>query len=99
MLDEPLGALDRAWRARLLGEIRAILDRHALSAVYVTHDQQEAFAIGARIAVMREGRIVPTRGPRASWGSGPLSTGSCATACSTRRGAGSRRAPAQRRAP
>jgi len=58
MLDEPLGALDRPWRERLLREIRSLLDRTALPALYVTHDHEEAFALADRIVVMRSGRVV-----------------------------------------
>jgi len=58
MLDEPLGALDRPWRERLLREIRALLDRTQLPAIYVTHDHDEAFALADRIVVMRAGRVV-----------------------------------------
>ena len=57
MLDEPLGALDRALRERLMLELRAILKQVGVTAVYVTHDQTEAFAIADRIAVMNAGRI------------------------------------------
>ncbi len=58
MLDEPLGALDRPWRERLLREIRSLLDRAHLPALYVTHDHEEAFALADRIVVMRAGRVV-----------------------------------------
>ena len=58
MLDEPLGALDRPWRERLLREIRTLLDRAHLPALYVTHDHEEAFALAERIVVMRAGRVV-----------------------------------------
>jgi thiamine transport system ATP-binding protein len=58
LLDEPLGSLDRRLRDRLLGELEEIFDELAVTAVYVTHDQAEAFALGDRVAVMREGRIV-----------------------------------------
>ena len=58
MLDEPLGALDRPWRERLLGEFRELLDRTGLPAIYVTHDHEEAFALADRLAVMRHGRVV-----------------------------------------
>lgn len=57
MLDEPLGALDRALRERLMVEIRQILKRVGLTAIYVTHDQTEAFAIADRVVVMNGGRI------------------------------------------
>jgi len=58
MLDEPLGALDRPWRERLLREIRSLLDAAHLPALYVTHDHEEAFALAERIGVMRAGRLV-----------------------------------------
>ena len=58
MLDEPLGALDRPWHARLLREIRTLLDRAQLPALYVTHDHEEAFALANRIVVIRAGRVV-----------------------------------------
>ena len=67
MLDEPLGALDRVWRRRLLTEIRAILDRAALPALYVTHDHEEAFAIATRVAIMRDGRVVQVGAPVDVW--------------------------------
>ena len=67
MLDEPLGALDRVWRRRLLTEIRAILDRAALPALYVTHDHEEAFAIATRVAIMRNGRVVQVGSPAEVW--------------------------------
>jgi ABC-type Fe3+/spermidine/putrescine transport system ATPase subunit len=52
LLDEPLGALDRAMREQLMNELRAILKRLGLTAVYVTHDQEEAFAIADRVLIM-----------------------------------------------
>jgi thiamine transport system ATP-binding protein len=67
MLDEPLGALDREWRARLIDEIRALLASAGLPALYVTHDHTEAFALANRIAVMRAGRIVQLGAPDAVW--------------------------------
>lgn len=57
LLDEPLGALDRALRERLMLELRDILKRVGVTAVYVTHDQTEAFAISDRVAVMNAGQI------------------------------------------
>ncbi len=57
MLDEPLGALDRSLREELMIELRRILREIGLTALYVTHDQQEAFAVADRIVVMNEGRI------------------------------------------
>ena len=64
MFDEPLGSLDRGLRERLLVELRAILERVAIPAIYVTHDQFEAFAIADRMAIMRDGRIVRSGQPR-----------------------------------
>ncbi len=60
MLDEPLGALDRALRERLMLDVRAILKRVGMTAIYVTHDQTEAFAVSDRLAVMNAGRIEQT---------------------------------------
>ena len=58
MLDEPLGALDRSLRERLIVEITQLLERTGTTALYVTHDHDEAVAFADRIALMREGRIV-----------------------------------------
>jgi thiamine transport system ATP-binding protein len=58
LLDEPLGSLDRRLRDRLLDDLSALFDELAVTALYVTHDQGEAFALGDRVAVMREGRVV-----------------------------------------
>jgi ABC-type Fe3+/spermidine/putrescine transport system ATPase subunit len=57
MLDEPLGSLDAALREQLAVELKQIIKRVGLTAVYVTHDQNEAFAIADRIAVMNAGKI------------------------------------------
>ncbi len=64
MFDEPLGALDRALRDRLLDELRGILRAAAIPAIYVTHDQDEAFAIADRVALLHEGRIVQEGTPQ-----------------------------------
>jgi ABC-type Fe3+/spermidine/putrescine transport system ATPase subunit len=53
MLDEPLGALDRALREQLMNDLRAILKQVGVTALYVTHDQEEAFAIADRIAILQ----------------------------------------------
>ena len=57
MLDEPLGSLDRALRDRLVVELRLILRRTKQTAIYVTHDQEEAFALADRVVVMNAGRV------------------------------------------
>lgn len=65
MLDEPLGSLDRALREDLMNELRAILKGVGVTAIYVTHDQEEAFAIADRVIIMRRGRIVQQGRPQA----------------------------------
>lgn len=57
MLDEPLGSIDRSLRERLMGELRSILRRINQTAIYVTHDQEEAFAIADRIVLMQAGKV------------------------------------------
>ena len=58
LLDEPLSALDKELRERLAGDLRGILRAAGTTALLVTHDHEEAFAVADRIAVMRAGRIV-----------------------------------------
>jgi ABC-type Fe3+/spermidine/putrescine transport system ATPase subunit len=65
MLDEPLGSLDRALREGLMSELRTILKRVGVTAIYVTHDQQEAFAVADRVIIMRQGCIVQQGPPQA----------------------------------
>jgi ABC-type Fe3+/spermidine/putrescine transport system ATPase subunit len=64
MLDEPLGALDRNLRERLLDELPQILHQAGATAITVTHDQEEAFAIADRVVLMHGGRVVQTGTPR-----------------------------------
>ena len=63
MLDEPLGALDRALRENLIKELRGILQRSGIPAIYVTHDQQEAFTIADRIILLNEGLVAQAGSP------------------------------------
>jgi putative spermidine/putrescine transport system ATP-binding protein len=58
LMDEPLGALDRALRSELEAELRRIHGEVGTTMIYVTHDQEEALALADRIAVMHEGKIV-----------------------------------------
>jgi ABC-type Fe3+/spermidine/putrescine transport system ATPase subunit len=58
MLDEPLGALDRTLRERLVSDLRAILRQSQQTAIYVTHDQEEAFTVADRVVVMNRGKII-----------------------------------------
>jgi thiamine transport system ATP-binding protein len=67
MLDEPLGALDRALRTRLIDELGELFVRLELTILYVTHDQEEALALGDRVAVMQAGRIEAVDLPEALW--------------------------------
>ncbi len=64
LLDEPLGALDRALRERLMLDLRSILKQVGVTAIYVTHDQAEAFAIADRVAVMNAGKIEQIDSPQ-----------------------------------
>jgi iron(III) transport system ATP-binding protein len=64
LFDEPLSNLDVSLREETRGELRELVNRLRLTAVYVTHDQEEAFALCDRIAVMVGGRIMQTGEPR-----------------------------------
>jgi ABC-type Fe3+/spermidine/putrescine transport system ATPase subunit len=65
MLDEPLGSLDRTLRDRLLGELSAILQGLKQSVLYVTHDQEEAFALADRIVLLEAGQVAQIGSPEA----------------------------------
>ena len=65
MLDEPLAGLDRPLREQLLVDLPRILRRLRQTALFVTHDLEEALAVSDRVAVMRAGRIVQVGTPRA----------------------------------
>lgn len=67
LLDEPLGALDRPLRERLVGELHALFARLELSVVAVTHDQTEAFALADRLVVMDRGRVLQAGAPATVW--------------------------------
>jgi len=64
LFDEPLSNLDVTLREATRGELRELVARLGLTAVYVTHDQEEAFALCDRISVMGGGRILQTGRPR-----------------------------------
>jgi sulfate transport system ATP-binding protein len=57
LLDEPFGALDAKVRKELRADLRRIHDHAGVTTVFVTHDQEEAFAVADLVAVMKEGRI------------------------------------------
>jgi thiamine transport system ATP-binding protein len=65
MLDEPLSGLDRPLREQLLVDLPRILRQLRQTALFVTHDLEEALAVADRVAVMRAGRIVQVSAPRA----------------------------------
>jgi sulfate transport system ATP-binding protein len=57
LLDEPFGALDAKVRRELRGALREIHDGLGLTSIFVTHDQEEAFALADRVALLNQGRI------------------------------------------
>ena len=64
LADEPFAALDRPLHDRLVGDVRRILADLGQTAVHVTHDHTEAFALADRVALMRDGRIHRTATPQ-----------------------------------
>jgi ABC-type Fe3+/spermidine/putrescine transport system ATPase subunit len=64
LFDEPLSNLDVSLREETRSELRELVTRLGLTAVYVTHDQEEAFALCDRISVMVGGRLMQTGRPR-----------------------------------
>jgi iron(III) transport system ATP-binding protein len=64
LFDEPLSNVDAKLRRRVRQEIRDLQRRFGLTAVYVTHDQEEALAVSDRIVVMNRGRIAQVGSPR-----------------------------------
>ena len=67
LLDEPIGALDRAMREHLTAEMRSIFSQLGVTALYVTHDRDEAFAVADTVAVMNRGRLVRKGSPQELW--------------------------------
>jgi ABC-type Fe3+/spermidine/putrescine transport system ATPase subunit len=67
MFDEPLGALDRNLRERLMDELRGILHTTGVPAIYVTHDQEEAFTLADRILLLHDGEILRSGTPAEIW--------------------------------
>ena len=63
LLDEPLSNLDAQLRLRLRDDLRRIIKRVGLTALYVTHDQTEAVVLGDRIGVMRDGKMLQLATP------------------------------------
>lgn len=63
MLDEPLGSLDRVLRQQLLDDLKRIIQNTAQTTLYVTHDQEEAFALADKIIIMDKGKIAQIGSP------------------------------------
>ena len=64
LLDEPFSNLDTSLRTEVRTEVRELLAELGITSIFVTHDQDEAFIVGDRVAVMREGKIVQTDSPQ-----------------------------------
>ncbi|WP_052946783.1 ABC transporter ATP-binding protein [Dermacoccus sp. PE3] len=67
LLDEPLSALDRSLRERLAGDLRSVLLAEGATALFVTHDHDEALTVADDMAIMRDGRIVQHGSTREVW--------------------------------
>jgi iron(III) transport system ATP-binding protein len=64
LLDEPFSNLDPTMLARVRSEVRGIIETLGTTAVFVTHDQEEALSLAAEVAVMLEGKVLQTGRPR-----------------------------------
>lgn len=67
LLDEPLSHLDAKLRAQMRAELKQIAQSSSTTTIYVTHDYQEALALGDRIAILRDGRFVQVGTPGEVW--------------------------------
>jgi thiamine transport system ATP-binding protein len=67
LLDEPLSALDRSLRERLAGDVRRTLVETGTTALFVTHDHDEAFTVADRVAVMSGGHLLRVDAPARLW--------------------------------
>jgi ABC-type Fe3+/spermidine/putrescine transport system ATPase subunit len=68
LLDEPLGALDRNLRERLLRELPNILRQVGVTTITVTHDQEEAFALADKVVILHEGKVAQQGSPESVYG-------------------------------
>jgi multiple sugar transport system ATP-binding protein len=73
LLDEPLSHLDAKLRASMRAELKQIAQSSSTTTVYVTHDYQEALALGDRVAVLRHGQLIQVGTPEEVWRS-PVDT-------------------------
>ena len=67
LLDEPLGSLDSRLREKLLVDLERIFEAVGVTALHITHDLAEAFALGDRVAILRAGRIEQLGTPDEVW--------------------------------
>jgi thiamine transport system ATP-binding protein len=67
MLDEPLGSLDRALRERLVVDLNALFRSTAITALFVTHDQDEAFALADSVVILHRGLVEQEGDPQQVW--------------------------------
>lgn len=67
MLDEPLGSLDRLLREQLVGDLAELFKDVGVTALHVTHDQAEAFALADRVVVMNHGEVQQVGAPADLW--------------------------------
>ena len=63
LLDEPMSALDRATKSRILDDLREWNEGHAVPILYVTHEREEVYALGDRVLVLEAGKIVAAGTP------------------------------------
>jgi molybdate transport system ATP-binding protein len=63
LLDEPLSALDLPTQSRIIDDLRVWNETHRIPILYVTHSHREVFAIGERVVVLAEGRVIATGTP------------------------------------
>jgi ABC-type Fe3+/spermidine/putrescine transport system ATPase subunit len=65
LLDEPLSNLDPTLRVAMRDELRTLLHRERVTALFVTHDQEDAFAVADRVALLHAGRLLQVGAPEA----------------------------------
>jgi molybdate transport system ATP-binding protein len=68
LLDEPLAALDAATKSRIIDDLRAWNTAHGIPILYVTHNREEVFALGDRVLVLENGRVIADGTPHGVMG-------------------------------
>ena len=68
LLDEPLAALDVATKSKIIDDLRAWNTAHGIPIVYITHNREEVFALGDRVLVLEDGRIIADGTPHGVMG-------------------------------